>query len=180
MEGMNPGSFLLNAVFFWWVVSPFEASFGRPHTIRLLAMLTIGAALPVLVFGLIFGDGGGAEAATAGPLILGPLLSVHVHIIGAIAAYAWAMRFRGKMSFFGILELSTNQLLLLLAGMSLLYFLASKNASDLIADLAAIGCGVGFIEWLSKPKKPEKKKKKANPAGLYVVPDDDDGKKWLN
>ena len=91
------------------------------------------------------------------------------------------MRFRGNMNLFGVLSLSSKQLLLLLLAITGLQFLATTNITMVLADLGAIGGGLWFTEQLSKGPKNPKKKKVENKAGLRVVQGGkDDPPQWLN
>lgn len=174
-------SFLLGSVFFWWCVTPYELAFGRRLTLGLLAVCTLASAIPVVLLGAFFSDGGSFTSMTMGPLTAAPLFSINPHILGVIAAYAWSMRFRGNMNLFGVLSLSSKQLLLLLLAITALQFLATTNITMVLADLGAVGGGLWFTEQLSKGPKNPKKKKLENKAGLRVVQGGkDDPPQWLN
>ncbi|MEM6955513.1 MAG: hypothetical protein AAF645_07475 [Myxococcota bacterium] len=172
----DPLAMAISSLFFWWVVSPFEMRFGKPHTLKLLAVITVLAAIPVLIAGTILGGG---------RITIGPLVSVHAHIVGAIAAFAWAHRFGGTMSIFGMFTLTAKQVIAALVLWSALYFLATRDITNLLADIGAVGAGVFYIERLSRPPK-QPKKKSVDRKGLKVIrgggggSDDDDPPKWLN
>ena len=173
--------FLLGAVFFWWCVSPYELAFGKRLTLGLLVVSSLASAIPVVLFGAFFSDAGSLATVAIGPLTASPLFSINPHILGVIAAYAWSMRFRGNMNLFGMLSLSSKQLLLLLLAITGLQFLATTNITMVLADLGAIGGGLWFTEQLSKGPKTRKKKKPENKAGLRVVQGGkDDPPQWLN
>ncbi len=180
LQGGAVFGFLLNLVFFWWIVAPFEQTFGRPHTLRLMGAATLGSAVPVLLLGLIFGDSSAPESLQIGPVLGGPLYGTNPHILAALTAFVWAIRFRGNVSFFGLFPLTTKQMLLLILGISALHFLASKDITALISDLGAMGTGLAYVEWMSRGPKEKPKKKRENKAGLRLVRDDDDPPKWLN
>ncbi len=146
----DPVSFLIGGVFFWWVIAPLEQSIGLKQTAQLCFVTTIGAAIPAVLIGLLFP---------------GILIGINPIIIGAIGAFAWMYRFRGKMSFFGVLPLTAMQMLALIVGLSVLMFLFTKSFVDLAADLGAVGTGMLFGHHLSRPKsrRPKKKKRGKDP-----------------
>jgi hypothetical protein len=82
--------------------------------------------------------------------------------------------------------MTAKQFLLLLLGMSVLMFLASKNHTQLIADLGAMGGGIGFVRWMKRPRTPRPARKPgARGRGLKVIrgggaSEDEDRPKWLN
>ena len=154
---------LLSFVFFWWIVAPYEQSFGKANTLRVLAVTTITAALPVLAFGFLFGDGV-SEVVRAGPVNAGPLFSVHSQILGVIAALSWAMRYRGKMSLFGAFSLSPVQIILLLLALSALHFLATTNITNLLADLGAVGGGILYTCLLYTSPSPRDRTRSRMPS----------------
>ncbi|NOY94047.1 MAG: rhomboid family intramembrane serine protease [Deltaproteobacteria bacterium] len=160
-------SMLLTLLFLWWMVPPFEQSFGRRRTIQLLITTTLSAALLALVAGLFFS---GAA----------PLYGAGSALLGLIAAFAWAFRHRGQMSFFGVLPMKPVNIIYIALGFSVLVFLMTKDFVGLMADLGAIGGGVLFAEWMSAPKKPKKpKKRRKGGPDLHVV-DGRDGPRWIN
>ncbi len=138
--------FLLNLLFLWWVVAPYEAMAGRRETVWLGALATWGAGLAGLLTGVLFG----VDASLAGT---GPLL------LGLIAAYAWRLRGRGVVSFFGVLPMRPEHLVWLLLGVSLLFFLASRNVVDLAADVGAVGVGVAYVHFgFGPPRIPRRRR----------------------
>lgn len=164
----DPISFLIGAVFLWWVIAPLEQSVGLKPTIQLAIVTTIGAAIPAVLVGTIFP---------------GVLIGTNPLILGAIGAFAWMYRFRGKMSFFGVLPMTAMQMLALIVGISVLMFLFTKSFVDLAADLGAVGAGMLFGQQLSRPKsrRPKKRKKSENSAKFKVIKGGaDDRPKYLN
>jgi len=158
---------LLTLLFLWWMVPPFEQSFGRPRTIQLLVATSLSAALLALVTGQFF-----SSAA--------PLYGASSALLGLIAAFSWAFRHRGKMSFFGVLPMKPVHIIYLAMGFSVLIFLIDKDFVHLMADLGAMGGGVLFAEWMSAPRKPKKPgpRRKGGP-NLHVI-DGGDGPRWIN
>lgn len=173
--------FMMDLVFFWWVVAPFETTFGIRHTGVLLVATTLASATVVVVVGMLMT----VVSDPVNPFIgAGPLFGVTPHILAAIAALAWSMRHKGDLNFFGVLPMKAKTLIYLVLGLSALHFLTSKDITNLVADLAAVGTGIAFIEHLSRPPKAVRKAKKrsAKDSGLRVVQGgkSDDPPKWLN
>ncbi|MBX3250341.1 MAG: hypothetical protein KF901_24395 [Myxococcales bacterium] len=167
--------FLLSAVFFWLVVSPFEQLYGRKNLIRCLVMSLFGGSLPAFAVGAFF--------------LPGYVYGFSTLTLGCFMAWAWSMRtLRQRANFFGVWEMSPTTMMLVVLGLALIQFLASGNWLHLIADLGATGAGVLFIELLSRPSAgggPRTRKgsgPRKNPHGLRVVKGgkDDDPPKWLN
>ena len=158
---------LVQLLFFVWIVAPVEHLFGEKRVLQLLALGTflsgvVGVGAGFLMPGVVIG--------------LGPALNA------ALAAYAWAVRFRGDINLFGAVALKPVHLIGLMAAIDVLNFVWAPNLPLLAAELAGIGVGMGFIEWLSQPPK-RKKKPAARKGGpqLSVVPGGpNDGPSWLN
>ncbi len=156
--------YLISAVFFWLVVAPYELQWGRKMLIQLLVAITLGAAAMALVVGLFFP---------------GVLFGFGPHVLGIIAAYAWAIRHRGQLSFFGVLPMKAVHLIGLCVFLSLLQYLASRDEAGFAADLGGVAVGIFFMWRLERPKRPKKgdKPKKRSSSHLQVI---DGGKHWLN
>lgn len=169
-------SFLVSAVFFWLVVSPFELLYGRKNLLRCLAMALFGGSLPAFAFGAFF--------------LPGYLFGFSTLTLGCLMAWAWSLRtLRKNANFFGVMEMSPTTMMLVILGLALIQFLASGNWLHLIADIGATGAGVLFVELLSRPGagggSPRKRTgsgPRKNPHGLRVVKGgkDDDPPEWLN
>lgn len=174
-------SFFVSLVFFWWVVAPFEQSFGTRHTVRLLALTSLAAAAAVVLVGTLLSL---ASDPSSPFLSSGPLFGVSAHWLAAMSAFAWSMRFKGPLNLFGVLPLKATTLIYLLLGWSLLHFLTSRDMTNLVADLAAVGTGIFYIEVLSRPpNKAAPRKPRKSGASLRLVEGgkrDDDPPKWLN
>lgn len=156
---------MISLVFLWWMIAPFEARFGERRTLQLCLVSALAAALPALIVGIVFPQP--ARLSGTSPLLL-----------GAIGAFAWSLRGRGTLSFFGVLPMRPEQIILLVAGVSVVFFLASRNVLDLVANLGALAGGVGFVQWMRRPPRRGVRRKRANP--FRVVPPADDRPRWLN
>jgi hypothetical protein len=88
----------------------------------------------------------------------------------------------GRLSLFGVVQVTPNQLLGLLAGLSLVMYLASRDHTQLVAALAALGAGVGYVEWMRKGPNMFSGFGKKRRSSFRVVQGgrDSDRPKWLN
>ncbi len=169
----HPIMFLIGLVFIWWALSPFEIGYGPRRTLQLCAASVLAAGIPAWLIGL---------AMPGSPMLFGS----HPLWFGGIAAITWLQRDQ-QISLFGALSMTAKQFLLLLLGMSVLMFLASKNHTQLVADLGAMAGGIGFVRWMKRPRKGKPVRKPASRArGFKVIrgggggTDDEDRPKWLN
>ena len=162
-------SMLIGLLFLWWILSPFEMSYGARRTAQLSLAGTLAASLAALLVG--------AAVPSAGGLLMGS----HPISYAGIAAMAELARGR-QMSIFGVVSMTTNQLLLVLCGISVLLFLATKNLVVLAGSLAAIGAGVWFVRWMRRPRAQKKPPKRKRPSGFKVIEGgrDEERPKWLN
>lgn len=169
----HPLMFLLGLLFIWWALSPIEMGFGSRRTLELCLAAVLGGSVPAYLVGIVV---------PGSP----PLFGSQTIWFGSVAAMTWTFRDR-QMSFFGVMPMSAKQFLLLLVGLSLLMFLASKNHTHFVADLGAIAGGIGFIRWVRRPRSAKRIARK--PArGFRVIEGgggsdsdgDDDRPKWLN
>lgn len=163
---------LLGLLFLWWVLSPFEVSFGGRRTMQLCAACTLGGGLAVDLVGFVV---------PGMPILAGtyPLW------FGAIVATTYLYRDR-HMSLFGAISMTGQQLLLLLVGLSFLNLLYDGNLSQFVGVLGGMAGGVAFIRYMRRPrsrKRPPPKRKKRG-DGFRVIKgglsDDEEPPKWLN
>jgi hypothetical protein len=166
----HPIMFLIGLVFIWWALSPFEIGYGGKRTLQLCVASLLAAAVPAWLVGL---------AIPGSPMLFGS----HPLWFGGIAAVTWLQRDQ-QISLFGMMSMTAKQFLLLLLGMSVLMFLASKNHTQLVADLGAIAGGVGFVRWMKRPRSGKPARKPASRARSFKVirggAEDEDRPKWLN
>lgn len=168
-------SLLLSLVFLWWMLAPFEERYGARRTMQLCLAAVVSGGSAVLVVSL-FGPGRGEV-----------LFGSNVIILAAIAAFVWPMRHQQtQISVFGVLPMRPIHLLYGIVGLSFLFFLANRHTAQFVADLGAIAGGIGFVEWMTKPRprggsgrrKPAPKKRKFEviEGGIH----EDDKPRWLN
>jgi membrane associated rhomboid family serine protease len=176
IEALHPGavmSMLIGLIFMWLILSPFEATFGSRATAELVLAGTLGGSLAVVA------------AASVLPIPGYLFLGSHTIAYGGMAAMAQVMR-GGRMMFFGVLPMTSKQLLIVLVALSLLEFLLSKDHLRLAGSLGAMLAGVGYIRYLARPRKP--KKPRGSAPRFRVLPgggstsssDPSDRPKWLN
>ena len=171
VDSSHPLMFLIGLVFIWWALSPFEIGYGPRRTLQLCLTTILAASAPAYLVGM---------AVPGSP----PLVGSQPLWFGAIAAITWLHRDQ-QMSLFGMMAMSAKQFLLLLLGMSVLMFLASKNHTQFVADLGAIGGGLGFVRWMKRPRGARPARKSTPRArGFKVIRggggEDEDRPKWLN
>jgi hypothetical protein len=164
----HPLMFLIGLLFLWWALSPFEIGYGPRRTLQLVATAILSASVPAYLLGLII-----APAP--------PLYGSSPIWFAALAATTWLHRDR-QIALFGAMQMSARQFLWLLLGISVLMFLATKNQTQFIADLGAISGGVGFVQWMKRPRRAPSSKSKPKTRGFKVIQggNDDDRPKWLN
>lgn len=134
-------SMLVGLLFIWLIVSPFELAFGPVRTLQLFAVGIISASIPAAIIGL-FGP-----LFPSAPNVLFGSFPISYAAIAALAIMARGRR----LSFFGVWSMTAKQLLLLMAGLSLLIFLATKNLAMLIGSLGSLGGGGWFAMWINRP-----------------------------
>lgn len=174
IDGGHPLMFLIGLLFVWWALSPFEASFGPRRTLQLCFVSALGASVPAYLAGFVI---------PMSPQLYGS----QALWFGGITATTWLHRDR-QMNFFGMMAMTAKQFLLLLLGLSVLMFLASKNHTHFIANLGAMAAGIGFVRWMMRPRTPPRVRKRsgdtARSRGLRVIDGggsgDDERPKYLN
>jgi hypothetical protein len=167
----NPMMFLIGLLFLWWALSPFEIGYGPKRTLQLCLASALSASVPAYLAGF---------ALPGSPQLYGS----SALWFGGIAATTWIYRDQ-QMSLFGLFTTTARQFLALMIGISVLMFLASKNHTQLVADLGAMGGGIAFVNWMKRPRRPKPMRRPAaRPRGFKVIEGggggDDDRPKWLN
>jgi membrane associated rhomboid family serine protease len=167
-------SLMISMLFMWLIMAPFEERYGRNKTLQLIVVSAVSAALPAIAAGQL---APGYSTLVAGPQTI---------TLAGICAYAMVIPPYAEISFFGLFPMKPKQLIYIVAGLSLVGFLTSKNGAQLAADLGAIAGGVGYARYwmLRAPRRkifggggPKKKgpKLRAIKGGA-----DDEPKRWLN
>jgi membrane associated rhomboid family serine protease len=163
---------LINLLFIWLILPPFEDRYGSGRTVQLLVTATVFSSVAAIIVGQLFPSYAGF---LEGP---GPLT------LGAMAAYAVLLPPDAQVNFFGVLPMRSQQLLYVIVGLSVLGFLTSKNLVSLASDLGAIGGGIGFVKWWMQrpPRKRTFQRGSGKAAKLRVVPRDSDKPRggWMN
>ena len=179
------GSLLIGLVFMWLIMSPFEAAFGRRHTLELIALGTLGGSLATVLVAQLL------------PIDSYRLYGSHTIAYAGMAAMTQVMGGGRRMLFFGVFPLTSRQLLVVLAGFSLLQYLATQDHLALASSLGAMLAGGGYVKYMARAPRPSVPKRPST-ARFRVVrggggggaggsrssdPDrdsDSDRPKWLN
>jgi len=164
-------SMLITLLFLWLMLAPFEQRFGQRRTIQLCVVAALCSALFAILVGLTLSSSQ-------------PLFGAQAILLGTIAAFAWSYRGQGRMSFFGVIDMKPVHIIYLVLGLSTLIFLTSGNAVSFVADLGAIGGGMGFIEWLRRPptrrrRTKKRRKPRKGPSGV-IQGGRAEEPRWLN
>lgn len=149
---------LINLVFFWLIMAPFEERYGERRTAQLTMVATVGASFPALLVGQTVAAAGAAS-------LYPPMYGTNPILLAAIAAFAYALRGRGTLSLFGVVPMQPVHVIYLVLGLSVLFFLASGNAVELVADFGAVGAGLLFMRWLSRPPRRRRTSSRRQAAG---------------
>jgi hypothetical protein len=165
-------SMLIGLFFMWLILSPFESTFGARHTFELAIAGTLGASVLVVLVALF--------APTPFPLFG----SFPIAYAG-MAAMTQVMR-GGKMMFFGVLPMTSRQLMYVLVGLSVLQYLISSDLTALVASLGSMIAGGGYVRYMARPRRPTPPKR-PGAARFRVLrggggngDGDGDRPKWLN
>lgn len=165
---------LINLLFMWLILSPFEVTFGARHTIELIVCGTVAAAITVIIIAQI--------APVPAYLFFGS----HPISYAGMAAMTQVVR-SGRIMFFGVLPMTSQTLLLVLGGLSLLQFLATKDYLMLAGSLGAMGAGIGYVRYMARAPRPPRRKGSSPPrfrvlrgGGGSGSDGDSDRPKWLN
>ena len=163
---------LLSLLFLWWCLAPVEQQHGRTRALQLTLVAALSAAIPALLVGLAMPGLGG--------LVGGP----GAITLAAIAAYVALLPSHAEMAL-GRLTIQPRHILWFNIALSVVGFLTTRNASQLAADLGAIGGGFAFARGvLMRPaKRPIFGAKRTSGGRLRLVKredDDDEPKRWLN
>jgi hypothetical protein len=168
-------SMLIGLLFIWLILSPFEMSYGQLRTVQLCGVAVLSASIPAVAVGLLL------PGLASGP---SGLFGSHPIAYAGMAAMAVSVSGR-RLSLFGVFSMTSNQLLWLLVGFSVLMFLATKNTAMLVGSLGAIAAGVGFVRWMKGPGTRRRTTRKRGPFHRFKIieggGDTDDKKpRWLN
>lgn len=165
-------SMLITLVFLWWMLAPFEQRFGQKRAIQLCVSAAVASAVAGIIIGLVLPSPA-------------PMYGGNAMLLASISAFAWSYRGQGRMSLFGVIDMKAEHIIYLVLALSALLFITSQDAVSFAGDLAAIGAGIGFIEWLKRPpkkrraRKPKRARKRS--SSLDVIEGGRaDEPRWLN
>jgi membrane associated rhomboid family serine protease len=163
---------MIDLLFMWLIMSPFESAFGRRHTIELSLAGTLGGSLAA---GLV---------AQVAPIPGWMLLGSHTIAYAGMTAMAQVMGSGRTIMLFGVVPMTSRQLLLVLAGFSFLSFLATRDHLQLASSLGAMAAGIGYVKYMSRAPRPSARSKRPSTRFRVVRGgggrDDSDRPKWLN
>jgi membrane associated rhomboid family serine protease len=173
IEGPQVMSMLIGLFFMWLILSPFEVTFGSRHTLELIFCGMVAAALAVILVAQI--------APTPAYLFFGS----HPIAYAGMAAMTQVVR-SGRIMFFGVIPMTSQTLLLVLGGLSLLQFLATKDHLMLAGSLGAMAAGIGYVRYMARAPRPPRRKSSSPPrfrvlrGGGGSGDGDSERPKWLN
>jgi membrane associated rhomboid family serine protease len=165
-------SMLIGLFFMWIILSPFESTFGPRHTLQLALAGTLGASVMVVLVSLV------------APITPYVLFGSYPIAYAGMAAMAQVIR-GGRMMVFGVVPMTSQQFLLLLAGLSVLQYLASKDHLMLFGSFGAMLAGAGYVKFMARPRRPTPPKRPGSTRfrvlrGGAGGDGDGDRPKWLN
>ena len=160
---------LIGLLFMWLILSPFEVTFGSRPTLELALCGTLAAGLAAILISLV--------APSPGLVLLG---SYPIAFAG-MAAMTRVVR-SGRIMFFGVVPMTSQTLLIVLVGLSLLYYLADQNQVRLAGSLGAMGAGIGYVRYMARAPRPSRGKRSGPPRFRVLRGGGGDGDrpKWLN
>jgi hypothetical protein len=166
-------SMLIGLLFMWLILSPFEVTFGSRHTLELALCGTVVAGLSVILVALL-------APPPAGYAFMGS----HPIAYAGMAAMTQVIR-GGRIMFFGVVPMTSQTLLLVLAGMSLLQFLATTDHLMFAGSIGAMAAGIGYVRYMARPPRASRSKRSTPPRfrvlrGGGGGDGDNDRPKWLN
>jgi membrane associated rhomboid family serine protease len=165
-------SLLLNLFFMWLILSPFEVTFGSRHLLELIVCGILAAGVAAIIVSFV-------------APVVHPLLGSSPIAYAGMAAMTQVIG-RGRIMFFGVVPMSSRMLLLVLAGLSFLFFLADQNYVALAGSLASIAAGIGYVRYMARTPKPPRRKSSSPPrfrvlrGGGGSGEGDSERPKWLN
>lgn len=173
-----PGSLLdvaLTALMIYFFLSPFEEAFGPKRALQLAASGVVAGALGAVALAFVYPRGMPVYGAS---------------VISAAAFGAFPTIFRGReiILFPLMIPLKAWTAVLLGLGLSALMALLSRDPYVFVIHTCAIGAGVGFAKWITRPRtaksKPARKKRRSGPDLRVLRGGTDDGEgegpRWLN
>lgn len=159
----SPVSLLMQLVFTWWAVSPFEERYGARATAQLLSFATVAAGVLAALAGLV----------SPPDIVAGP----GTWMLAGWAALGWSLR-HATLDFAGLQVRGVAYLWAALI-MVALSFLTDPRLPTLFAELAAIGAGVAFVAYRRR-RLPATRTSSVVSIGAARAARDKKNKEWLN
>jgi membrane associated rhomboid family serine protease len=165
-------SFSLSLLFLYFFLAPFEESFGAKRTVQLIAVAVAAAAVATVLLSLVLAPR--TPIAGAEPIALAAL--------GAFPIIAG----NREILFMFVIPMKVWSVILLGLGFSALAAVLARDPFVFATHASALGAGVAFAKWITRPRTPKKappKKRRPGP-NLRVVPGgaagDDERPRYLN
>ncbi|MCS6798192.1 MAG: rhomboid family intramembrane serine protease [Myxococcota bacterium] len=169
---------LVTFFFLAWILTSFEQRFGSRRTWQLFVVATLTSGVAGFAVGRLLGPSAGYAMGT------GPVL------YAAFVALAFSLPRDAPVLLYGVLPVRNVHGLALAMGLSVLFFLVTRNAVTFAADLAAVATGWGLARWMQRTPRRRLTRDAPRRAGgngrrplLHVIPggrDDDERPRWLN
>lgn len=161
----------LTLLFVYFFLSPFEESFGAKRTIQLTAIGVLSAAVAAIALGF---------TGLPGRLIAGPD-PIALAAFGAFPVIAG----NREILFMFVIPMKVWTAILIGLGFSALLAVTAHDPYIFATYAAALGGGVAFAKWMTRPRTPKRKSPPRRRGGpdLRVVRGgsaDDDRPRWLN
>ncbi len=151
---------LLSLLMLWWFLSPFEQQHGSKRMFQLCAVAVLAASIPALVIGYL--------TQNSQMVVSSYLAGSDPIALAALAAFAITYR-HSQILLFGAFPMKPTHVIGLSIGISVLFFLISRDVTALAAHLGAIGGGIGFIRWIQRPPTRKKRSLRGAEASLHVL-----------
>jgi membrane associated rhomboid family serine protease len=168
-------SFALTALFLYFFLAPFEEAFGAKRTVQLTAIAVIAAAAAAILLSLLVPPR--HLLAGADPIALAAL--------GAFPIVAG----NREILFMFVIPMRVWTVILLGLGFAALASVLARDPFIFAMDAAALGAGVAFTKWMTRPRSPAKRKSSSGPKKRRPGPDlrlvrgqgaDDERPRYLN
>jgi membrane associated rhomboid family serine protease len=172
-------SFALTLLFLYFFLAPFEESFGAKRTLQLIATGVLSTAAGTIALAFLL-HALGVQLDPSKYVIFGadPIA------LAALGAFPIIAR-NAEIYFMFLVRMKAWHAVLLGLAFAALAAVLARNPFTFAQHAAALGGGVMFARWITRPRSPKKAappKRRAGGPDLRVVRggDDDQPPRWLN